>query len=133
LGLPEFQSDYDAANNVAGRGSIWLMYGSKQIPVHLNPQFADVVNIPQVNGAGITLLPNPANQWSVATIVWPEAEEADYKIYNLLGNVMQTGKIQMLGGAEQIRLYFQNLPSGVYVIEVQGSSGEARAKLVIAR
>ncbi len=39
----------------------------------------------------------------------------------------------MLGGAEQIRLYFQNLPSGVYVIEVQGSSGKARVKLVIAR
>ena len=85
--------------------TIWLMYGSKNIPVHLNPQFADVKSIPQENGAGIAFSPNPVTRgWSVATILWPEAEMADYEVYNLLGEVVQSGTIRMLGGAEQQRI-----------------------------
>ena len=110
------------------------MYGSKNIPVHLNPQFADVKSIPQENGAGIAFSPNPVTRgWSVATILWPEAEMADYEVYNLLGEVVQSGTIRMLGGAEQQRIYFPNLASGVYEILIHGSFHEARARLVIVR
>jgi hypothetical protein len=102
--------------------------------VHLNPQFADVKSIPQVNGAGIRFAPNPVTQsWSVATIIWPEAEEADCIVYNLLGIAVQTGKIRLLGGPEQQRIYFPNLASGVYEVVIRGVAGEAHAKLVIIR
>ncbi len=117
-----------------GNGTLWLYYGSKQIPVRLNPKFADVKSIPQKDGAGIEFSPNPVTRgWSVATILWPEAAMADYEVYNLLGEVMQNGKIRMFGGAEQQRIYFPNLASGVYEVLIHGSSHEARAKLVIVR
>ncbi|HET6400585.1 MAG TPA: hypothetical protein VFH95_04220 [Candidatus Kapabacteria bacterium] len=122
-----------APNGPEGAGSLWLYYGSKNIPVHLDSQWADVKNIPTQNGVAFTLSPNPTRLWSVATIVWPEAEEAGYEVYNLLGEVVQSGTIRMLGGAEQERIYFPNLASGVYEILIHGSSHEARAKLVIVR
>jgi hypothetical protein len=92
-----------------------------------------VQNIPTQNGVALILFPNPAQLWSIATIVWPEAEDAVYEVYNILGSVVQTGNIRLLGGAEQQRIYFPNLASGVYVLVIHGSSSEARAKLVIAR
>lgn len=127
MGLPNYSTDS------GGIGSIWLMYGSKQIPVHLNPQFADIVNLPQKDGAGMALSPNPAQTWSVATIIWPQAENVEYKFYNLLGNVVQSGNLLLLGGPEQQRLYFPNLISGLYVLEIRGESQSARTKLVVAR
>jgi len=122
------------SNGIASYGGLCLYYGSKSIPVHLNPEFADVVNIPQVNGAGLTFAPNPVTQsWSVATIVWPEAEDAEYEVYNILGSVVQKATIRMLGGAEQQRIYFPNLPDGTYVFVVHGESHEAQTKLTIMR
>ena len=114
-------------------GTLWLYYGTDQIPVHLDSQWADVKNIPTQNGIAFTLSPNPTRLWSVATIMWPEAEMADYEVYNLLGEVVQSGTIRMLGGAEQERMYFPHLASGVYEILIHGSRHEARAKLVIVR
>ena len=64
-------------------GDLRLTYGSKQIPVRLNPLWADVKNIPTQDGIAFTLSPNPTQLWSVATIVWPEAEEAEYEVYNI--------------------------------------------------
>ena len=113
-------------------GTIGIIHGSKKIPVHLNPKFAAVKSIPQANGAGVTFAPNPTtHSWSVATIVWPVSEEADLCVYDLLGTAVQTEKIRLLGGPEQQRIYFPNLAAGVYVVEIHGLSGIARAKLVI--
>jgi hypothetical protein len=132
--LEDFLNDRSWLNGTgpSGAGALVLTYGSKQIPVHLNPQFADVESIPQENGAGITFAPNPTtHSWSVATIVWPVSEEANLCVYDLLGTAVQTGKIRLLGGPEQQRIYFPNLAAGVYVVEIHGANGVARAKLVM--
>jgi hypothetical protein len=121
-------------------GTIWLMYGSKEIPVHLNPQFADVKEIPLDNGAGITFAPNPITKsWSVATIIWPQAESAEYEVYNIMGSIVDKGTIRMSVGeneqtsAEQIRINFPSLPNGTYVFVVHGESHEATTKVTIMR
>ena len=134
LGLPGYATDNDRSSGKTELGSMWLLYGSKQIPVHLNPEFADVKNIPLQDGAALSFYPNPATRgWSVATIVWPEAELANYDVYNLLGAVVQTGTVQLLGGAEQQRISFPHLANGVYEVFIHGSHHDARAKLVIVR
>ncbi len=106
-------------------GTLWLYYGSKNIPVHLNPQFSDVKSIPQENGAGITFAPNPAQLWSVATIVWPVSEDGQYSIYDMLGRKLEHGPIQLYGGAEQQRIYFSGMPAGVYIYTIEGAHGSA--------
>ena len=99
----------------------------------MNPQFADVHNVQQQEGTGIEFSPNPVTQGScVATIVWPAPEVASYEVRDLLGKAVQTGTIRMFGGAEQERLSFHGLASGVYYFTVHGLHGTARAKLVIA-
>jgi hypothetical protein len=124
---------YAPAGPEAG-GSLWLMYGSKQIPVHLNPQWADVKTeiekIPQQNGAGVTLSPNPANSWTVATIVWPEAEEGEYIITDMLGREVQREHIQFLGGGQENRISFPELPQGAYAVTLVGQHGTATARLI---
>ena len=121
--------------DLTDRGTLWLYYGSKNIPVHLNPQFADVKNIPTQDGVALfSLSPNPiTNGWSVATIVWPVAEDAEYEVYDILGSIVQKGTIRMFAGGEQQRISFPNLQDGTYLWVVHGSSVEARAKVVIVR
>ncbi|MDP4286296.1 MAG: hypothetical protein Q8922_00005, partial [Bacteroidota bacterium] len=42
------------------KGSLWVYKGTTQIPVHLNPKWADVKNIPvSLDGTGLSLSPNP--------------------------------------------------------------------------
>jgi hypothetical protein len=117
-----------------GNGTLWLYYGSKNIPVHLNPQWADVKTeiekIPQQNGAGVTLSPNPANSWTVATIVWPEAEEGEYIITDMLGREVQRDQIQFLGGGQENRISFPELPQGAYAFTLIGQHGTATARLI---
>ena len=120
----------EGPNGLLDKGGLWLYYGSKQIPVRLNPQFADVKSIPQQNGAGITLSPNPAQTWSVATIVWPESEDGEYSIYDMLGRKVEHGPIQLYGGAEQQRIYFRGMPAGVYIYVIEGAHGSASARFV---
>jgi hypothetical protein len=130
LGLPDFVSDVDQSNGKSVVGSLWLMYGSKRIPVHLNPQFADVKSIPQQNGTGISFSPNPAQTWSVATIVWPVSEDGEYSIYDMLGRQMERGPIRLFGGAEQQRIYFSGMAQGVYLYTIEGAHGSASARFV---
>jgi hypothetical protein len=131
LAFSGYTSPNDISNGLQGVGTIWLMYGSKQIPVHLNPQFADVTSIPQKDGAGITFAPNPlVNNWSVATIMWPEAEEGAYSIYDILGREVQRGTIRLLGGAEQQRIYFSDLAQGTYIYVITGAHHTASTRIV---
>lgn len=119
---------------IPGAGSLWLYYGTRQIPVHLNPKWLDVTSIPQPNGAGIELSPNPVTRgWSVATIVWPEEEQGQLQISDMLGNIVQQEPIRLLGGAEEQRIYFRGLPDGVYEVTLRGRAHEARARVVIVR
>ncbi|HET6402160.1 MAG TPA: T9SS type A sorting domain-containing protein [Candidatus Kapabacteria bacterium] len=112
-------------------GTLWLYYGSKQIPVRLNPKFADVRSIPQKNGAAIEFSPNPVTSgWSVATIVWPEAENAEYSVYDMLGRLCQHGPIRLLGGPEQQRIYFSSLSAGTYFYNITGARHTANARIV---
>ena len=133
LGLPGHTSDEDFSKGKRMVGSLWLMHGTNQIPVRLNPKWMDVASIPQQNSTGISFFPNPITRnWSLATILWPAAEQAEYRLFNLLGNEVGRGSLRLLGGAEQQRIYFPSLASGVYVFVLHSGRAEARSKLVIA-
>ena len=116
-------------------GTMWLYYGTKQIPVHLNPQWAEVQTeideISQKDGAGISFSPNPVTQsWSVATIIWPEAEEAEYAVFDMLGRRVEQGPIRLLGGAEEQRIYFSGVGQGTYIFTIESAKHSASTRLV---
>jgi hypothetical protein len=115
----------------SGAGALVLTYGSKNIPVHLNPKFSDVKSIPSENDADISVSPNPMSKsWSVATIVWPESEDGAYEIFDMLGRIVQQGPIRLFGGAEQQRIYFSNLAQGTYLFTIKSARHSASAKIV---
>ena len=129
---PYYTSPDDLSKGKSSLGTIWVYHGSKNIPVHLNPHWEAVKNIPTQDGVAITFAPNPViKSWSVATIIWPEAEpEAQYAIYDMLGREVDRGTIRLLGGPEQQRIYFSNLPQGTYIYVLTGSKHTASTKIV---
>jgi hypothetical protein len=76
------------------------------------------------------LAPNPANSWTVATIIWPEAEEGEYIITDMLGREVQRDKIQFLGGGQENRISFPELPQGAYAVTLIGQHGTATARMI---
>lgn len=129
--LIDLYVDIDGAP--AEPGSLWLFYGTKNIPVHLNPKFAR--STPEVfsTDAAIVFSPNPiTGRSSMATISWPKAEAATYEVRNLLGQLVQSGTLRMLGGAEQQPISFPGLSSGVYYFTLYSLHAKAQAKLTIA-
>jgi hypothetical protein len=115
-----------------GAGSLWVIHGSKKIPVHLNPQFAGVRWRQPSNEAAIEFSPNPVTHGSsVATITWPEAEAVTYEVRNLLGQVVEQGSFRTVAGSEQEQIPFTNLPSCVYYFSALGLHANARTQLLI--
>ena len=118
------------APNGRSSGSLWLYYGSSKIPVHTK---TDGITNPQAEQSGLAFSPNPAIRWSVVTVDWPVAEEVQFEIRNVLGNLVQEGTLRMRGGPEQQRIYFNDLSPGVYYVTIHGAHTERRGTLAILR
>ena len=134
--LEDYLSDVyvDIPEAPGGAGSLWLTYGSRQIPVHLNPLFADVRRVVNDKNASIEFSPNPVvGESSVVTIDWPRSESAQLKVYDLLGNIVLQNPIMLEAGVEQQHVAFPSCPSGVYEVVIQGSSAIARTNVVVTR
>ncbi|MDP4198661.1 MAG: T9SS type A sorting domain-containing protein [Bacteroidota bacterium] len=121
----------NAPNDPMAPGGLKLYYGTKDIPVHLNSKFADVQRAENRASESLVLAPNPVTRgWSVAMIVWPEAEEAEYKVYDMLGRLVDASPIRLLGGAEEQRIYLRGLVPGTYLFTIIGSRHTASRRFV---
>ena len=81
------------------------------------------VGIKQVNALTMNIYPNPAN--SQVTVTASQAGHTIY-MYTAQGQLLSTQAMQ--GTAATINI--EALPSGIYYIEVSGTKGTARKKLV---
>ncbi|MFZ4475616.1 MAG: T9SS type A sorting domain-containing protein, partial [Saprospiraceae bacterium] len=114
-------------------------------PVHPNYRLGALVGSPcdtlTVNATeapkplnGLRIYPNPAQDRAVLelTETWPSNVAAQYRIYNALGALAQSGAIAE--GAKKIVVSLAGLPNGLYVCQVL-RDGEVlgAAKLTIVR
>jgi hypothetical protein len=51
------------------------------------------------------------------------------KVFNILGQEVQSGKIQ--DASNHVVIPVNNLPSGTYLVKVKGSQGEIQSKFII--
>jgi hypothetical protein len=78
----------------------------------------------------ITLIhPNPASNEIAIETESPTQREFDVSIYDDLGKIYLTEK-HILQGQSTLRLPIQNLPSGIYHIELRSSSGSVSSEFI---
>nr|WP_224491451.1 T9SS type A sorting domain-containing protein [Robertkochia marina] len=71
--------------------------------------------------------PNPAR--SFVNLVLPTNTRVNYQVFNLQGKLMQKGEVDgMLSRNPQIDI--SNLPSGLYMVKVDGANLEQTFKIV---
>jgi hypothetical protein len=65
------------------------------------------------------MAPNPASEWVRVWIQAPRAEEVNFQLINLSGNVLQHRKMNLNQGENRLEWNLQGLPAGWYLIRME--------------
>jgi hypothetical protein len=79
------------------------------------------------------VFPNPANTQTNITFHLKTASEVQLVVYNALGQAMQTQTINANVGKNQAILNVENLPAGIYMIQLQAGNQTTTKQLVIVQ
>jgi hypothetical protein len=130
IGIPYYNSYQDAMNERTLLGTVHLIHGSTQIPVHLNAQFD--VSQPQTHDATIELYPNPAKDNASIILRGLEGEVVSIHVRDVLGRDVYHAKHRSTSNAEVYRMDVSSLSAGSYSFQVQGSKNFV-SKLTIVK
>jgi hypothetical protein len=91
-----------------------------------NPNATNEMNI-------AAILPNPANAADGARIHInsKRAQDVEYSILSMSGQLLSTDLYRLSSGANTIPLEFHNLPTGVYIVSILGEYGISTQKMII--
>lgn len=91
---------------------------------------AGTTGMSEISAADILVYPNPASEIIYMTI--PGDETAyDFRIYSLTGKLLQQGRL--LPPIDQTRVYLDDLPPGLYLIQLSDGANRYPKKLVIRK
>lgn len=71
----------------------------------------------------VNISPNPINESSTLQFYTEEANPATFVVYNMMGKEVYSQLIQVKQGLNNVPLKCTNLPSGVYIYELEGQKG----------
>ncbi len=123
------QVAYDPFSNLAINA--WIAEGSGNNGIALfDAEFADGVS--EENAIEFTdVFPNPANTNANISFNLKTANEVQLVIYNVLGESLQTQTINAISGKNQATLNVENLPAGIYTIQLHTGSETTNQQLVV--
>jgi hypothetical protein len=124
-----YTTEVDVNLGKSNIGTIQLVHGSPQIPVHLNPKYS-VVSRKSSEGI-LSVFPNPANEKTQITFQTPLPERINFTLHDLLGRTIKHWVKDSGGGVENILLYTADLPSGTYVLDFESASQRILQKISI--
>jgi hypothetical protein len=78
----------------------------------------------------VKLAPNPAHARTTATIYSGRSAEVNIGIYNAVGTRVHIEKLSLSEGVNTVDIGLEALPDGLYVFELQASTGTVRQKFV---
>jgi hypothetical protein len=109
--------------------------GSENDIIYLSvPNNFDQVGLKKVSASTIeaNLLPNPANEATQLTFQLEQTENVNINITNLLGqNVETVATSSFAKGSNSVALNTQNLPSGIYLVNITAGKSNSTLKLVV--
>ena len=120
----------DAEPGPGGTGAVLrtvepVVVSSEEGPEGSNPSAGVALSAPY---------PNPASRAVTVPLVLPEAAVVSVAVFDVLGRSVATLHEGWLSaGAHRFVLHASALPSGVYLVRVEGSAGSLTRRFVIAR
>jgi hypothetical protein len=92
---------------------------------------SNVLNIANGNGFNISSFPNPANNAATIAISLKAASTLEITLYNTIGRLMDTYKLNGQIGANEINVDLSNFKSGIYFYNVKVGNSVTTKKLVV--
>ena len=77
-------------------------------------------------------IPNPANGTTTINFTTPNQTTVDFKVYNMLGMVVQSQKVDAVSGMNKIKFNSSEFAEGVYVYTVTNGNTTISKRMVIA-
>ena len=126
----------------------WDCYNSGQIYIatygrgiwtstnFLRPFFVDVKEFDrELTENSLQIFPNPANTQVTVRFAGVDGETATVQVMDISGRVVQSENLGKLGYGEVVKsIELNNLSTGIYMVNVAGSSGQKRvAKLIVTK
>lgn len=119
IGMPLFYSYEDLDRGKTDVGTIHLLYGSKKIPVRLNPKYS-VEERKGVDGAinHIIAFPNPCDEHTVLTFDNCTSSVMRMVVANTNGEIVLHDETPAVDGLQQFSADLSSIPAGMYVIRL---------------
>jgi hypothetical protein len=130
-GLVIFTSDDDRLlHNWWGVGSLQVIHGSKQIPVHISAKYG--VASGHNSTSVLSVYPNPIRNHFQADFRLRESGNALLRIFDLLGREVYREIFRGTAGEQVKRVQLPRLANGVYQLLIERGPEQLRTKIVIA-
>lgn len=129
-GLPitisfEMPQNYNKQSDYLSFGAVTLEYYYQSTTTGLN-------DLDQSFIQDVQLFPNPATETVQVAFALTESTDVQIGIYDLLGRLQLLGlKQKLVAGKQQFSLNVQQLPAGVYYVQVQAGGSKSVRKLVL--
>ncbi len=79
----------------------------------------------------IRTMPNPTNGYALIDIASETAGNFNFRVVDLLGNVVESRQVQIFNGKNQLEFDGSHLPNGMYLLMLQNEKGYVTQKLTI--
>jgi hypothetical protein len=103
---------------------------SVQISVRYNTANVGISSSNKELGS-LDIFPNPATDNAILKIISHNAFEGKLGIYNALGAVVSERHISLIEGKNNVQLNLENLPQGIYFVNVRTNESSVTKRLII--
>lgn len=92
----------------------------------------DAVEVSE-NAFDLLIQPNPFSDYSDIKVDLPQGGAYDFQVFNALGTLVQSQKMNLVSGANSFRFDGTNLATGMYIFRLQQGNQAASGRLLIQR
>jgi hypothetical protein len=129
-GLVIFTSDEDVLRGKDGVGSLQVIHGSKQIPVHISAKYG--VASRHNSASELSVYPNPVRNHCQLDFTLQSAGATSVRFFDLLGREVYRENFRASTGEQIKRIQLPRLTNGVYQVLIERGPEQLRTKIVIA-
>jgi hypothetical protein len=125
-----FQADYGAGNALQDGTHAQ----QENTILYMKVKKADIGVVNSINEYNtinsVSIYPNPANDYVNVNIISPVSTNAIINISNILGQQVYSESINVKAGSTNVTINVNNLPAGMYIVNVSNSTGTNAKKIV---
>jgi aldose sugar dehydrogenase len=123
--------DYSYTDNtITNQSASVFYYRLKMIDIDGSSKFSNIVAITRWDKAAkLIVSPNPTFGTAKVTIASPVGSNAQWRLTDNNGRIVQQNSIQLAAGSNDLMLNLNRLPAGVYYLNVSGTGIDQKTKL----